>query len=69
MSMKKLKLKKKKDQEKKMSTVIINAALSFHPRPGARCLPSRMHRPGWGQPSAKAGCKNTAKVLSWKEKL
>lgn len=45
-----------------MSTVIINAALSFHPRPGARCLPSRMHRPGWGQPSAKAGCKNTAKV-------
>lgn len=68
MSVKKLKLKKKKTK-KKMSTVIINAALSFHHRPGARCLPSRMHRPGWGQTNGKASCKNTAKVLSWEEKL
>ena len=66
-SIKKLKLKKK-DKEKKMSRVIINAALSFQPRPGARCLPSRVHRPGWGQTRGKAGCKKTAKVLSWKEK-
>ena len=46
MPIKKSKLKKKKDKEKKMRTVIINAALSFQPRPGAKRLPSRMHRLG-----------------------
>ena len=52
MSIKKSKLKKKY-KEKKMHTIIINAALSFQPRPGARCLPSRVHRPGWGKQAVK----------------